>query len=163
MTTTAILHPLKFLKGQKPGAHHIRSDKVSLFNGLHRESIFGIGRIVTRLVEVECCDINRKDSMANTPLAWAARNGHEAVVEILLGKNDIDPNRPGESGQTPLFLAAYRGHARIVKVLLGPDHIEPDKPDEDEYTPLFLAARDGREGVVKILLGRDDVNPNKSD
>jgi len=29
--------------------------------------------------------------MGDTPLAWAAENGHEAVVELLLGRADITP------------------------------------------------------------------------
>jgi Ankyrin repeat len=27
-----------------------------------------------------------------TPLLWAARNGHEAVVKLLLAKDGVDPD-----------------------------------------------------------------------
>ena len=48
--------------------------------------------------------------MGNTPLAWAAKSGHEEVVRELLRRDDIDPDKPGEDGQTPLCLAACNGH-----------------------------------------------------
>jgi len=32
--------------------------------------------------------------MGNTPLVWAAGNGHEAVVELLLGWADLDTDKP---------------------------------------------------------------------
>ena len=48
--------------------------------------------------------------MGDTPLAWAAGNGHEEVVKILLGRDDIDPNKPGMHGRTPLLLATRNQH-----------------------------------------------------
>ena len=60
-----------------------------------------------------------KDCMGNTPLGWAAGNGHEGVVEILLCRDDINPNKPDEDGQTPLLLAARNGHEGVVKILLS--------------------------------------------
>jgi len=59
-----------------------------------------------------------KSCMGNTPLLWAARNGHEDVVRILLGRDDVDPNLPSEDGQTPLLQAAYGGREGVVKSLL---------------------------------------------
>ena len=138
-------------------------DKLSLFSGLHCASIFGIDEIVASLVEVEGCDINQIDCLGNTPLVWAAHNGHERVVKILLGRDDVNPDKPDFRERTPLSCAAGRGHEGVVKILLGRDDVNPDKPGEWEQTPLFYAARKGHEGVVKILLGRDDVNPDKPD
>jgi len=70
-------------------------DKPSLFSSLHWASFFGIDEIIAGLVAVEGCDINGEDSAGNTPLVWAARNGHQGVVKILLGRSDINPNKPG--------------------------------------------------------------------
>ena len=81
--------------------------------------------------------ISAKDnSMACTPLAWAALNGHEEVVRILLERDDIDPDKPDQYGRTPLWSAAELGHEGVVKLLLGRDDVNPDKPDEDGLTPL---------------------------
>jgi len=70
--------------------------KPFLFNGLHCASFFGIAEIVTFLVEVECYDINQTDHAGNTPLVWAAFNGHEGVVKLLLGRDYLDPDKPDE-------------------------------------------------------------------
>jgi len=151
------------LKAQGWDFYNIDFDKISLFSGLHCASILGIDEIVAGLVEVGGYDINQGDCVGNTPLVWAARNGHGGVVEILLGRGDIDPDKPDEYGQTPLFCAALDGHEEVVKILLGRHDINCDKPDKYGRTPLYCAANNGHEGVVKILLGRDDVGPDKSD
>ena len=33
-----------------------------------------------------------------TPLWCAARNGHEGVVKMLLGRDDVNPNTPDKRG-----------------------------------------------------------------
>ena len=48
------------LKAWKSYGYHIDFDKLSLFNGLHCTSIFGVGEIVAGLVGLEGCDINQK-------------------------------------------------------------------------------------------------------
>jgi len=135
--------------------------KLSLFSGLHCASMFGIDEIVAGLIDVEGCDINQGDCDGNTPLVWAAWSGHEGVVKILLGRDDVNPNNSGRNKHTPLSSATSYGHEGVVKILLGRDDVNPDKPGFLEQTPLCWAARNGHEGVVKILLERDDVNPEK--
>ena len=105
-------------------------------------------------------DLERKDSMGNTPLAWAAKSGHEEVVRELLRRDDIDPTSQGRTAKHHYAWLLATGTG-VVKILLGWDDVDPDKPGEDSQTPLLLAAYYGHEGV-KILLGRDDVNLDKS-
>ena len=152
------------LKAQKLSAfYRIDFDRFFVFNGLHCASIFGIDEIVAGLVEVGGCDINQRDCMGKTPLVWAAMNGHEGAVKILLGHGDVGPDRPDESSRTPLWWAACNGHEGVVKILLRRDHVNPDRPDMCGRIPLFLAAWNGHEGVAKLLLGRDGVSPDKPD
>ena len=141
----------------------INFDKPHLLSGLHSASLFGIAEIVTCLIEVEGCDINQRDCVDNTPLVWAALNGHEPIVEILLKRGDIDPDKAGRYSQTPLFCAAWSGHAAVVKMLLERDEVTPDKLEKHGRTPLWCAALNGHEGVVKMLLERGEVNLDKPD
>ena len=151
------------LQAQKPSWHIGDFDKICLFSGLHYASFFGIVEIVASLVEMEGCDINQMDCGGSTPLVWAARNGHEGVVKILLSWDDVNPNKSDNNGESPLSGAAQTGHKGVVKILVRRDDVNPDRPDNDGRTPLWWAAYNGYEGVVKILLGREDVNPNKPD
>ena len=154
--------PAKILvQAQKDHYDLIDYSKISLFSGLHCASVFGIDEIVASLVEVEGCDINQYDCAGKTPLLRAARNGHEGVVNILLGRDEFNPEKLGERGETPLSYAAENGHEGVVNILLGRDDVDPEKPGYFDETPLCFAAANGHEGVVKILLGRDDVNPDK--
>jgi len=131
------------------------------FTGLHFASIFGLVEIAKNLITMDCVDINGVDETGATPLLWAAMNGHEAVVELLLGRKGINPDRPDNSDQTPMSLAAENGHEAVVKLLLGREDVKPDKPDSYGQTPISWAAENGHEAVVKLLLGREDVNPDK--
>jgi len=139
----------------------IYADGLSPFTGLHCASFFGIVELVACLLEVETCDINQEDPTGNTPLVWAAQNGHEGVVEILLGRDDIDPDKPGAWEQTPLSYASWNGHEGVVKILLRRKDIDPNKIDWDGETPLSYASKSEHGGVVKVLLERDDVDPNR--
>ena len=138
-------------------------DKIRLFSGLHYASFFGIIEIIASLVEMEGCDINETDCGGSTPFVWAARNGHEGVVKILLSRDNVNPNKPDNNGESPLSGAAVNGHEGVVRTLLGREDVDPDRPDNDGHTPLHCAVLYGHEGVVKILLERDDVNPDRPD
>ena len=151
------------LEAQGLSSYCVDLDKLYLFNGLHCASIFGIDEIVACLVEVEGRDINQRDCVDNTPLMWAACNGHEGVVKILLGRDDVNPDRPDRHDQTPLLQAARNGHKAVVEILLGRNDVNPDRPDEYGKTPLLLGACKGHSGVVKLLLERDDVSPDNPD
>ena len=62
---------------------------------------------------------NMLDNAGQTPLLWAAGNGHDGVVELLLGRVDVNPDTPDSCGQMPLSLAAENGHGGVAKLLLG--------------------------------------------
>jgi len=97
--------------------------------------------------------MNKRVSMGDKPLGWAAGNGYDGVVKLLLGKHDIDPGKPGKAGQTPLLQAARNGHEGAVKMLLVRDDVNPNEPNRSGRTQLLLAACDGYEVVVRLLLG----------
>jgi len=131
------------------------------FPGLHCASYFGIYEFMTALMQMEGCDINQGDWMGFTPLMWAARQGDQAAVALLLTRDDIDPNKPDNDSRTPLWRASSNGHEGVVRLLLARDDVDPDKGDKDGGTPLLYASLGGHEGVVRLLLARGDVDPDK--
>ena len=151
------------LKAQESHLCVVDFDKIALFSGLHCASFFGIAHIVASLVEVETCDINQRDCVGNTPLVWAAHNGHEEVVKALLERDDVDPNEPDRNGRTPLNCAAICGRMGVVKILLGRGDVSLNKPDNNGRTPLGWATMCGHGVIVETLLGRDDITPDKPD
>jgi len=148
-----VLHP-RFSRATAASPH---------LSGLHCASFFGIVELVTVFLNAEGYEVNQQDCGGSTPLAWAARNGHEGVVKLLLERRNIDANRPDVYDRTPLVWAAIEGHEGVVKILLELKNVDPNRPDKDGEGPLGWAAICGHEGVVKLLLERGDVNPNRPD
>jgi len=85
-------------------------------------------------------DINQGDSNGYTPLAWAARNGYDEMVKMLLGWETVNPDKPNNSGQTPLSLAACYGHEGVVRLLLDRQDVNPENLDIYNRTPPWFAA-----------------------
>jgi len=132
------------------------------FSGMHCASFFGITGVVHDLIQMGR-PMNGGDTRGSSPLAWAARNGHEGVVELLLtwGQAGLGPS--DYAGQVPLLYAVFGGHERVVEVLLRHLWIEPDVANGLGRTPLSYAAQGGHEGVVKILLEQPRVNQDQHD
>jgi len=134
-------------------------DPPYLLSGLHCASFFGIAEVVADLVEMGCYDTNEEDCSDFTPLAWAAHNGHEEVVKILAGREEVNPDKPDWNGQTPLSHASWHGHEGVVKILLLQEELNPNKQDNNGRTPLLIASSRAHDELVKILLGQEEVNP----
>jgi len=143
--------------------HIIREDMGTnfRFSGIHCASFFGIVEILVALIEKGSSDIDKGDCWGYTPLAWAAKNGHDGVVGVLLGHEEVNPNRTDNWGQTPLLHAAYEGHEAVVEILLERDEVDPNQPERWGKTPLLHAAYKGNAEVAKALLRRREVSPDK--
>ena len=68
-----------------------------------------------------------------SPLLWAALNGYEAVVRLLIERGDVDINGKDNNCQTP------RGD------------IDINAEDMEGGTPLSVATQNGHEAVVRLL------------
>jgi len=134
-----------------------------MFSGLHLASFFGVVGFVDTLMEMGCYGTDTMDLSGRTPLAWAARGGHEEVVKILLQRGEANPNKSDNEGRTPLSHAACHGHEGVVKVLLGRGEVSPDQPTTWGQKLLSWATQYGHAGVVKMPIRREAVNPDRPD
>jgi ankyrin repeat protein len=99
-----------------------------------------------------------------TPLLWAAGNGYDTVVGLLLTNDGTDPDlKDSLCGQAPLSWAAKGGHEAVVKLLLKTGKVNVDSKDTWGKTPLLLAAKGGHEAVVKLLLEMGKVDADSKD
>ena len=74
----------------------------------------------------------------------AARQGHVAVVELLLETGRVDVNiSPDREGETPLWWAARGEYQDIIMKLLDTGQVDVNVRDINGLTPLWFAARHG--------------------
>ena len=83
-------------------------------------------------------------------------------MEILLGREEINPDKPDNYGQTPLLYAAKYGREGAVKILLRQAEVNPDRPDNYGQTPLLYATEKGHERVVALIQSRKVMTPTGS-
>jgi hypothetical protein len=140
----------------------------SRLTSLHLAAMFGLSFLAEELLvglrKDGICRSDLKDSFGRTPLSWAAQWGHEAVVKLLVERDDVEADSKDSDGQTPLSWAAASGHEAVVKLLVERDDVEADSKDSAYgQTPLSWAAACGHEAVVKLLVERDDVEADSKD
>lgn len=114
-------------------------------------------------------DADAKDSSHQTPLWWAASQGHEAVVSLLLLQSHVNVNNRGlalsdkyggETFGTSLGIAAAEGKDKIVKLLIQREDVDVNLPNEAGESPLFVPIERGYSKVVELLLTRRDIEVN---
>jgi ankyrin repeat protein len=105
-----------------------------------------------------------KSQRGLTPLLWAAGNGYDVVVNLLLEEDNIDLDlKDSQCNRTPLSWTAYNGHEAVVKLLLATGQVKVHSKDQDGKTPLSEAAYKGYEAIVKLLLATGQVEVNSKD
>ena len=147
------------------GCGHLEVVKLLLPESTNRERIGRVwgASLVAGLVSRRYVNPDSCDKYGRTPLSWAAGNGHQEIVKLLLKRKDVNP-KSLDTGhyRTPLSWAAMNDQKGTLKLLLGKG-VDPDTPDPRfGRTPLSLAAENGCEGTLKLLLGKG-VNPNARD
>ena len=92
-------------------------------------------------------DLSNNDG--TRPLHVACKNGHAAVVELLID-NKADVNRRCVGG-SPLYIACENGHLEVVDLLIkrnaDVNWLDPD----DESSPIEIAKKHGHLKVVELL------------
>lgn len=121
------------------------------FTPMHLAAYAGLPWLLLKLLASDqSSEIRACDSRGNTPLIWAARNGHELTVQLLLDRGS-DVAAQNNQGVTALHWAANHGHASIVEQLLQ-NGANCRSKDNIGWTPLHRAAFNGHTGVIRILL-----------
>ncbi|XP_037775636.1 serine/threonine-protein phosphatase 6 regulatory ankyrin repeat subunit C-like [Penaeus monodon] len=106
--------------------------------GIHEAAKGGRAGYVLRSLE-DGEDPSASTISNNTPLHYAAYEGHTDVLRILLDKKS-DPKRANDSGDTPLHLAAINGKTDVKMF-----------PEEEGNTSLHCASLAGHTVVKQTL------------
>ncbi|KAI1158830.1 hypothetical protein F5B18DRAFT_65083 [Nemania serpens] len=122
----------------------------------HREAVRALLQLQNGLVESDriiakiSFGKNFKIRKRQTPLSWAAENGHQEIVQLLIERG-ADIESKGSYGQTPLSWAAGNGHQQIVQLLIerGADI---ESKDSSGRTPLSWAAENGHLEIMELLI-----------
>ena len=134
---------------------------------------FGLEKAVKRLLKMDDIDWkSRDDTYQRSALSWAAGNGFDAVVKLLIENVGIGMlglripfgrgamvNSRDKYGRTPLSYAVWSGNVAVVKLLIRAG-AQVDSKDETGGTPLSYAVCSGRKEVMELLLRRgNQVGP----
>lgn len=90
-----------------------------------------------------------------TPPSWAARNGHEAILQHLLQRGeDFDTY---DEHFASLIVATSRGHSGIVQLLISRGAYA-NSMKMNLYWPMVSAAQNGQESIIRLLLGMSKIS-----
>jgi len=88
-------------------------------------------------------DVNSYGKNGRTSVWYAAGNGHERIVRLLLQRK-ADANISDKNKYTPLLWAAHNGRESVARTLLEPRHNGDVDSQDDEgkhrYVMLLVAA-----------------------
>ncbi|MAE67421.1 MAG: hypothetical protein CMJ18_24435 [Phycisphaeraceae bacterium] len=130
----------------------------------------GWARIVRQHLERDPLAVHRRGVIGETPLHWAAHNGHVEVVTMLLDAGaTIEANEIGLYGGKPLHWAAEHAPAVVRFLLDRGAEVDARNVMDNEmkgYTPLIMGAGEPEDCVAcaRFLLDAGaDVNATADD
>ncbi len=139
-------------------------------SGAHLAAYLNLSNLLSRFMENGLFDADVEDQCGRTPLMFAAYEGNEATVKVLLHRPEVDVNKTPDTGsdwpyRTALLWAARNGHAGTVQLLLEREDIDIHIKNKRDYgnNPLIWAAWKGHEAVLKILLKHKGVRADYQD
>ena len=92
-------------------------------------------------------DVNTQEQRGRTPLHYAAENGHEDIVALLMNAG-ADSAKRDEDKRTPLHCAARQGHVKAIEKLL--------RPLNAADRAAVLAVKD-KKGWTALAYAKDDI------
>jgi ankyrin repeat protein len=106
------------------------------------------------------------DMHHQSPVYYAAENGHLDVLTILLADSRVDPVATDKFDMTPFAVAAHNGHEAIMKRLIDDARVRRGASDPSSVPPTTIlgdAASSDRAAIVSLLLSCDWVELNGRD
>lgn len=101
--------------------------------------------------------VAHKNAAGNTPLHWAALNGHLEVVKLLLMDANADPTVMNASGHDAVYEAELNDRREVVEWVLG-EFAGMEKAVGGRGAGEELAVEEGvEEGVENMSIGENGV------
>lgn len=125
------------------------------WNPLHEAAAAGSADCVRRLLSaaVNCEDyVNTLTHNSETPLYFAAKNGHLPAVKSLI-KGGADLNRITNDLSCPLFAAVDGGHREVVELLVENGAEVNRTHSASDWSCLHQAVYKGHTEIVRYLVG----------
>ncbi|KAI2489614.1 hypothetical protein MHU86_24982 [Fragilaria crotonensis] len=97
--------------------------------------------IVSKLLQREGVDVNRRDEKGRTALYVAIADGRREVVLELVKHGELDVNVRGAHGNTALIWATLRGRLDVVCGLLDDDRVDVSVRNKAGSTALDIARK----------------------
>ncbi len=99
----------------------------------------------------EGADVNCRDRDGLTPLIWAAIQGHEEIVRLLVERGG-DLEARNHNGDTALMWASLMGHKGVVELILDRGANADLGEPKSGVTALMAAAARGHADVAQVLV-----------
>lgn len=141
-----------FLNAQSGRTGKERGNRTT--TALHFAAKHGDEMAIRRVLPYYDSDVNTWDAAGRTPLIWASKEGHVAIVEALL-KHGADAALADDiDNKTSLMWAAGNGHSQVVEQICRETDpsLHINARDAEGRTPLIWAAKGGHVAVVDTLL-----------
>lgn len=106
---------------------------------------------------------NRTDQEGDSALAYAARQGYSALVELLINVPDVEINSRNKGGKTPIFHAVKARKTETFTLLLENEHTSLDLEDHSGRNTLSYAVESMEPQDVAKLIQKPNVGLDKQD
>lgn len=120
---------------------------------LYYMALTGLKLAVSFLISSKGANVNSRNeySSAISALGAASREGHDAIVEMLLRHGGLNQNKQATGGENQALRAAsQRGHEKVVRLLLE-QGAEVNAQGGRYGNALQAASRFGHEKIVELL------------
>ncbi|HUP41172.1 MAG TPA: ankyrin repeat domain-containing protein [Vicinamibacterales bacterium] len=141
--------------GADPNAkvNFVNADETPLMHAARAGNVDAVNMLLLAGAQVNA----RESWNGQSPIQWAAAEGHGAVVEALIA-GGADIRQRSNAGTTPLMFAVRKGDIRSVQALLAAG-ADVNEKRVDFATPLLVAIINGHEDLVDLLLDKG-ADPN---